>query len=187
MKCLWQSPISTNTPSTNTSLLQVKRQIRLGIILPPRPPIPHKPKPIPRPIHNLKVLRPNLINHLLVPNHTPRPHSSDLPIHSMVLIPAPTPPAPHKRLHNLVGVRVELVDGSLLRHDVLDVLGGHLAQPLAHPVGAPAEAGHQAAVANGRVGAREREEVGEVGGGEGHVGGGLVFPRFGEREAVEAN
>ena len=94
----------------------------------------------------------------------------------MVLIPTPTPPTPHKRLHDLIRVRVELVDGSLLGNDVLDIFGGDLAQPLAHPVGAPAQAGHQAAVADGRVGAGKHEEVWEVGGREGHVGGGLVFP-----------
>ena len=96
----------------------------------------------------------------------------------MVLIPTPTPPTPHKRLHDLIRVRVELVDGSLLRHDVLDVFGRDLAQPLAHPVGAPAESGHEAAVADGRVGAGEHKEVWELGCREGEVGGGLVFPCF---------
>ena len=88
---------------------------------------------------------------------------------------------------NQIAVADKVVGSALRRRDALDALGGDLAQPLHHPVGGPRHGGDEGAVADGGVGAREDEVVGEGGAGQGEVGFWFVGPFVGEGEAVAAD
>ena len=166
--------------------IDIKRQISLIAQLIIRKAIAHEPKAIPTPIFDVKILGPQLLDHFIIQQGGAGPGGGDATVFAVVLVPAGAGAGPGEGVVNLVAVADELVGGGLRGHDVLDVLGGDLAQPLDHPVGAPAHALDQRAVADRRVRPREDEVVGEVRAGERQVGFRLAFPLLRQRHAVLA-
>ena len=145
----------------------VKREVRILLLLQLSKAIPHEPKPIRTPILDLKILRSQLLYHLPIQQRRPGPRRRHTAILPMVLVPTTTAPAPRQRLVDLVAVADKLVSGTLFRDDRPDVFAADLAQPLDDVVGGPGHAGDESAVADGGVGTGEDEVVREVGTGEG--------------------
>lgn len=103
------------------------------------------------------------------------------------LIPTRTAAAPDESLVDLVAVLDEGVDLFLLGDDVLDVLGGHLLDPLDEVVSCPVEGLDEGAVAAETVGAHHHEVVWHGGDGDGDVCFWVLFPLLTEVNLVEAD
>lgn len=113
---------------------------------------------------------------LTVQQSTSSPIGGDPAVDTMVLVPGLAGAGPGQALVDFVAVAHKLVGDVLARRDRVDVLAGNLAKPAQDVVGRPGHARNQTAVADGGVGAREDEIVGERWAGQAEVALRFVFP-----------
>jgi hypothetical protein len=113
-------------------VIKIPDRVPFRIDLTLRVPIPHELKPVLRPVRDLIVLIPDILQHLEKVQPAPRIDGRHWPMSLLVLEPRRTRRRPGEPLHQLVRMVLQLVDGFLLGLVRFDVLRLQLVDHLEH-------------------------------------------------------